>query len=98
MSTTIFEPVSCFSDNTKSNGYCTGNIVILLASCTSAVASSLLLVWHMNAFGWFQKETFKKFTTWIFMMMLIFTVITTVRYTIYFNKGYSLLLLLNQFV
>lgn len=92
----VFEPVACFSSNPA--GKCISNLVILISSVIACITCSLLLVWHMNAFGWFQKETFKLYTTWIFMMIVIYTAITNIRYMFNVNNGYYLLILLNEMV
>lgn len=99
-----FNPASCFqqvAENTPNdpytNGYCIGNILILLMATVSLVACTALLVWHIKAH---QRLSLKKETTWILVFLVFYEILLFAKYcfNLYSWNGYSLMVILMQFL
>lgn len=73
--------------NYYTNGYCTGNLLILILSAISLVACILLTIWHFGKHS-YKFATFKKEATWILISLVIFEFILFIRYLFYlYNKA-----------
>lgn len=70
---------STLNPNFYTNGYCTGNLLILVLSAFSLVACTLLMFWHFGKHG-FKFSTFRKEATWILISLVIFEFILFCRY------------------
>ena len=62
-------------------GYCTGNILIMVTSFVSLVATLMLLSWHLGTQGWLKLETYKKTKTWVFLLLSLNLFTVVLRYT-----------------
>lgn len=81
------------------NGYCTGNLLILIFSIITMIYISALLYWTLKE-NQIKIKTFKKHKTWIFLLMFVFQTIVTIRYffNLYDTLWYPFLLAFGQCV
>ena len=91
-STTRFQPIRCY-DSVRAEVpdydvlYCTGNVLIMVASFLNTVILIYLLVLHFKVGS--RQKTYKdlmtKVKTWILILLAAFQLIVFIRYTVYFD-------------
>lgn len=100
-------PIECFNQAALASppfpytyGYCTGCLIILLASILMFTLSVVLLVWHFQNFSPTTCKTYLRQRTWSNLLLNLYMLILILRYffTLETTAFQAFLLALGQFI